>query len=411
MMRSWTDATVAKLPVQKKRYHAPDPSLPGHYVRVLPTGAKSYAAVTRDPGGTQRWVTIGSTALLTLDAARDAARAAMRSIKAGADHKPAAMFDEIADQWLARMSKKLRPRSLAQYRMHVERMKKAWAGRTFDSIRRGDLKKLIDKVADTSGARAAHYIMQTFRPMAKQYLMHHESYIMPVVPGMSGYSPKKHERDRTLTDGELVKLWQVTSDLSPYSSLLRLLLLTGQREDKLATMQWDDVSPTGVWTVRTEPGEKGNIGEVQLPAWRSIIRQQDRYASNPHVFVGRGSGPFRSWSHNKREVDAKLEFKKAWRLHDLRRSVRSMLSALITHDHAERVSGPQADRRGWRLRPARLPRREGCGPGEAGGQGAGDRRAQRCQRTAKAVIDETRIWSEVLVTPRSASSFQPEGSR
>ena len=73
-MTKWSDTTVRKLPVKAKRYHAPDPLLPGHYVRVLPTGSKIYAAIARDPGGKQVWHTIGATALYRLDDAREAAR-------------------------------------------------------------------------------------------------------------------------------------------------------------------------------------------------------------------------------------------------------------------------------------------------------------------------------------------------
>jgi hypothetical protein len=39
----------------------------------------------------------------------------------------------------------------------------------------------------------------------------------------------------------------------------RLLLLTAQRRDKVATMKWDDIED-GVWAIVAEPREKGHAG-------------------------------------------------------------------------------------------------------------------------------------------------------
>ena len=46
-LKNLTDNMVAKLKPDAKRFTLPDPELLGHYVRVTPTGAKSYVAVAR----------------------------------------------------------------------------------------------------------------------------------------------------------------------------------------------------------------------------------------------------------------------------------------------------------------------------------------------------------------------------
>ena len=43
--RNLSDACVAALKPKATRYTFPDPALPGHYVRVQPSGAKSFVAV------------------------------------------------------------------------------------------------------------------------------------------------------------------------------------------------------------------------------------------------------------------------------------------------------------------------------------------------------------------------------
>lgn len=81
---------------------------------------------------------------------------------------------------------------------------------------------------------------------------------------------------------------------------------------------------------------------LTLPAMaRAIIEAQPRHAQNDHVFpASRGSGPARNWSWAKIALDAKLNGMRAWTVHDLRRTARSLLSrAGVSVDTAERVLG------------------------------------------------------------------------
>ncbi|MGO8841861.1 MAG: Arm DNA-binding domain-containing protein, partial [Methyloceanibacter sp.] len=100
--RTWSDAVVAKVKARGKRYATPDPALPGHYLRVQPSGAKAYVAVARDPRGRQIWHTIGSPNVFTLDDAREAARASIKAIKEGVDHQPPESFESVAAAWMKR---------------------------------------------------------------------------------------------------------------------------------------------------------------------------------------------------------------------------------------------------------------------------------------------------------------------
>jgi hypothetical protein len=74
---------VAALKPKASRYAFPDPELGGHYVRVQPSGAKSYLALARTPEGKQVWTTLGSADLLTLDEARSSARSVIKTSSAG----------------------------------------------------------------------------------------------------------------------------------------------------------------------------------------------------------------------------------------------------------------------------------------------------------------------------------------
>ena len=72
--KTLSDIGVAALKPRAARYTEPDPELRGHYIRVTPTGSKSFVAVARDPAGKQVWATIDSTDKITIDEAREKAR-------------------------------------------------------------------------------------------------------------------------------------------------------------------------------------------------------------------------------------------------------------------------------------------------------------------------------------------------
>ena len=339
--RTWSDAVVANLKPKAKRYAEPDPALPGHYLRVQPSGAKAFVAVARDPRGKQVWHTIGSPSLFTLDDAREAARTSMRAIKEGVDHEPPESFEAVAAEWMKRHVDAKGLRSKHEIQRHVGRMHKAWVGRDFASIRRGDVAKLLDQIEDKNGTRQADYALAVIRGMSNWYATRHENYTSPVVKGMRRQGTKETARSRILDDDEIRAVWIVAEGNGTFGAILRTLLLTGQRLEKVAAMRWQDVGVDGVWRIPAEAREKGNAGELVLPEIAlEIIRAQPHFVDNPHVFAGRGAGNFKSWSHSKRAFDAKLDGIEPWVLHDLRRTARSLMSrAGIRPDIAERVMG------------------------------------------------------------------------
>ena len=112
----------------------------------------------------------------------------------------------------------------------------------------------------------------------------------------------------------------------------------------------------GTWHIRPEARlqerEKSNAGSLRLPEQAlAIAEAQPVIFGNPHVFAGRGKGPFNSWSQCKEELDAKIleERRKHdknanplphWTIHHLRRTARSLMSrAGVRPDIAERVLG------------------------------------------------------------------------
>jgi integrase len=155
---------------------------------------------------------------------------------------------------------------------------------------------------------------------------------------MARTKPSERARERVLTDDELRQVWQYASDHGVYGSYLRFLLLTAARRSEVAGMTWAEING-GDWTL---PAARN---KTKLDLVRPLSRAaQDILEGLPKAvgFVWSSNGGARAISDFggfKRELDAASGVK-GWRLHDLRRTARSLMSrAGVPSDHAERCLG------------------------------------------------------------------------
>jgi integrase len=315
---------------------------------VTPSGAKSFVAVTLDPNGKQVWATIGPTDRYSIEAARELARAAMKRVHAGLPAfetpppKPAT-FKDVAEQWLARHVHANGLRSIAQITRHLQaHIYPAWADRVFLDIRRSDVAALLDRVQDNHGARAADYVLAITRGIMNWFATRNDDFTPPIVRGMQRRSSQEKARARILDDDEIRRIWTAADTAGSFGAIVKLCLLTAQRSRKVAAMKWADISPDGEWTISAESREKNTAGSLMLPDMAfDIIRARPQIGDNPHVFAGRyRNGPFDSFGPAKGKFDAKLGEMPIWKVHDLRRTARSLMSrAGVRPDIAARVMG------------------------------------------------------------------------
>ncbi len=344
--KTLTDNMVAKLKPGPKRITMPDPELRGHYIRITATGAKSYVAVARAPGGKQIWATIGSADVLKIDEAREKARSAIQRVKAGQPAfepppvKPDS-FKAVAENWMQRHVKAKKLRSEYEIaRILNKHVYPVLQDRDFETIKRSDVTRLLDMVEDGSGPRQADTVLATLSSIMHWHAARADDYAPPIVRGMSRYDPHAKKRTRILDDDEIRDLWTAADKGGPFGAFLKLLLLTGQRRQKVAAMRWQDLTLDGTWDISTEPREKGNGGALLLPEIAvDIIRSQYRIGDNPFVFAGRGDGHFSGYGLLKRGIDKEAGIA-PWVLHDLRRTARSLMArAGVRSEIAERVMG------------------------------------------------------------------------
>jgi integrase len=353
--KSLTDKGIAALKPRAARYAFADPQLAGHFIRVTPNGAKSFACVARDPDGKQVWTTLGVCERMPVEEARARAREALQRVRDGlpAVAPKGETFAVVTAEWVKRHVEPNGLRSQKEIKRLLERhILPRWHDRPFLGIKRSDVAELLDHVQDNHGARQADYCLNVVRSIMNWRAARIDDYRPPIVRGMRRQSPHAQSRTRVLDDAELAAIWSLAESAMPsasgkpewndtFGAIVRIALLTAQRRAKLVGLKWDDISADGEWTVPKEAREKDTVGSVLLPgAALAIIRGLPRIGDNPYVFAGRGAGPFNGFSKSKERFDGKLKGVKPWAIHDLRRTARSLMSrAGVRPDVAERVLG------------------------------------------------------------------------
>lgn len=202
--KTLNDSGVAALPPRDKPYAHPDPELPGHYIRIQPTGAKTFVAIARAPSGKQVWHTVGPSSLYSINEAREKAREAIKAIRDGKDRSGPEAFETVAEAWFKRHADAKKLISAPVLRANLDRhLIPAWQGRDFKSIRRGDVAALLDKIEDANGPAAADFTLAAIRMICAWYETRNEEYASPIIRGMRRTNAKERARARVFTDDEL----------------------------------------------------------------------------------------------------------------------------------------------------------------------------------------------------------------
>src|SRR5262245_25254062 len=215
--KRFTDEQVAALHPKAKRYTFPDPEQPCLYVRVQPSGSKSFVVVTHSG---KKWHTIGDTNTYTIENARDRARTIIQAVRDGVAAPES--FAAIADKWRKLYVMRKGLRSASNIDLHLRRLKDEFVGRDFVSIKRRDIKALCHKLAEQCGERSADYALQVFSGMANWWATEDDDYVSPIVKGMTLRNQKERARKRILDDGELRAVWKAAEANGTFGAMVRI---------------------------------------------------------------------------------------------------------------------------------------------------------------------------------------------
>ena len=133
------------------------------------------------------------------------------------------------------------------------------------------------------------------------------------------------ERDRVLTDAELVKVWKAAGRVRGYGDAVKMLISTGARREEIGRLRWDEIDGDNIELkgARTKNGEP-HIIPLSAPAL-GLAQLLER--KGDWVFSLTGKRPLAAWSAAKNELDTRSDVKD-WRIHDLRRTFATNMQKL-----------------------------------------------------------------------------------
>ena len=355
MPRGLTDLAIKNLKPGPVRREIPDPGCAGLYLIIQPSGYKSFAARFRFRGKPRK-LSLGAMALV---AARKAATAALHEAKEGRDPTlakqqakveqrtvAATTFRSVAEKYMALKAGMRRDgdrvmfsgdiRTAPRRLRDLERAIFPTLGhRPVADIRRSEIVELLDKIEMESGPVAADRALALIRCIMNWHATRSDNFVPPIVKGMARTSTKERARSRILTDDEIRKIWN-SNQSGAFPALLRFLLMTGARRAEAARMTWGELDG-GNWILPA--GRNKTKQDLVRPLSAAAIAViEDQRSDCPFIF-SKGCKAISTFGRDKIAFDAAVGVSN-WRVHDLRRTARSLLSrAGIVADIGERCLG------------------------------------------------------------------------
>lgn len=344
-----------------------DTKIDGFIARKLPSGKVSYGFRYRGTDRKQWWLSLGvhGQSGTTADTARAQAKVLQGKVAGGKDpgaEKQLAREREakaklagkntvnaVLDLFLARhVNKNLRSAKTVARCLEVYVRPRIGSKSIYD-LKRKDIVEMLDAIEDDDKAVTADRVLAYVRKAFNWYATRDDDFLPPIVRGMARTKPADRARVRALADDEIRSLWKALDSPDspePFRNIVRVLLLTAQRRDEIGLMRAEEIDGDTLLI----PAERYKTGIPNAVPLTKEARQWigDREAGFMFSTTG-GKKAFSGYSKAKRQLDAaiaaqrkaaKLKPMPEWRLHDLRRTARSLMSrAGVTSDIAEMVLG------------------------------------------------------------------------
>jgi len=333
-----------------------DAGMPGFGLMVTANGHRSYVVQYRAAGRSRRMHLKNG---LTLTAARREAKAILGAVAKGGDplgerrnaeRAESDTLRAIVEEYLTQEGSRLR--SIGEHRAVLQRHVLPKLGsRPIGSITRTDIVRLLDHIANKSGAAMADKVLAYMRRVMNWHASRSDDFRSPIVRGMARTRPSQRRRQRVLFDAEIKAVWRATeASQSAFAYLVQFLLLTATRRMEAAAMRRNEVAGNE-WIIPQERYKTGLELVIPLsPSAKTVLAAVPKIGKSGFVFTTDGKRSLSGFSKFKRQFDAKVlaELRKQspeaelprWTLHDLRRTARSLMSrAGVPSDHAERCLG------------------------------------------------------------------------
>ena len=339
----------AAAPGKRDDHH--DALVPGLALRVTDKGHKSFILLARFPSRPKNTTrrALGEYGALTLDDARNKARTWLEMIHKGLDpaaeaaKKEAAArvlavntFPAVIDEYMKRPGARLAKAEIVR-RILTAEFVKPWTGRAITDIKPVDVAAAVRAIVDRGAPYQAHNAYAFLRRVFNWAVATHE-FGLERSP-CEGLRPtdligEREVRVRVLTAPEVRAVWGACDALAyPFGSLVRLLLLTGQRLREVGEATWSEIDlDARLWTIPAHRMKGRRVQTVPLaPDALALLQGLPRFAGAFVFTTTSGARPISGYGKAKARLD-RLTGVSGWAFHDLRRTMRTGLSALPVQD-------------------------------------------------------------------------------
>jgi integrase len=357
-------ARNAKAAAPGKRTYTWDSKVDGLGLAVTDRGTVSWIMFRRwPPGGVPTRRFIADAKAMPVADARKIAEEWGRLIALGKDPKEEVRkakaeelrnrkttFSSVAESWFKLVVSKQRRG------VHVEREVRReffplWGDKPVTNITRFDIRDVIVKKAETAPAQARNLLghLKSLFGWARDQQVYglEDSPAERLKP--DAIVGKKVVRKRVLDDTEMQVFWRAACRTGyPYGPLYKLLLLTGARECEIGDGHKREIDyEKKQWSI---PAERAKTEETFIlplsDTMITILKSLPTFKSGGYLFsTSWGEWPVNGYSTAKKTLDKKMRrilkalarkfgqdpdrfVLKPWRFHDLRRTMRTGLSAL-----------------------------------------------------------------------------------
>jgi integrase len=307
-----------------------DDTVPGFGLRIRKAGTRGWVFRYRF-GNLQRSIKLGSANSVPLATARANASKLEAEVRLGTDpagkkelakQEAENTFSLLVERFLDARRRELREATIREYARHLRVDAKSLHRLPVAAVMQADIARLLN---GARGAATANRLRATLSAMFVWALK--EGVVLPH-GNPAAYTHKRTEtaRDRVLSDTELKLLWAALSS-DDFGNILRLLTLTGQREEEIAKLRWNEIVDGSI----SLPAERvKNRRAHTIPLSDSVKKILTGIERNNRVYVfGRDDTGFSGFSQAKKRLDKKLGDAVApWRIHDLRRTAASGMQRL-----------------------------------------------------------------------------------
>jgi integrase len=316
-----------------------DTYLPGLCLRIGYGGRRTFSVMIRIHGNQVRR-TIGTYPAMSLAEAHEKAREVIRDAARGIDPKQREAeekreaerqrlntFGAAAEKFMEDHASKLRTSKEYQRKLDKDLLPE-WGSRPIQEITRAEIKDLIRRKARNSPVAANRLLAL----ISKFFVWAWDEELIDSSPAVGIARPgEEEERERSLTDTEISKVWAAFDRLEyPFGPLFKMLLLTAQRRGEVAGMRWSEIED-GWWRIPKNRSKSRKGHTVSLPDMaRDILNDLPRIDGGDLVFSsGRvGDNELSGWSKIKRRCDGLAPEVDDWHIHDLRRTAATGMRSL-----------------------------------------------------------------------------------